>query len=168
MSPAGEITPKIEAIGPAPAEFRGARTLACRVPILRDACCAVGQKRPQQSRSRRQRCQFSPRASPALSRPCLSGSDRLGDDRRHQAIDADALVLRLSRQLRVESSRQALTPLRSLDAWLRQLSTRLSKHFHAIAKGFPAVCDRLFDGVPIRHASGYIRILHQVTATLVV
>jgi hypothetical protein len=57
----------------------------------------------------------------ALSRSRLPGSDGFGDDCGHQAVDADAVIFRLSRQLRVECPGQALAPLSSRDSGFRQL-----------------------------------------------
>jgi hypothetical protein len=71
--------------------------------------------------------EFSPESSPALSSRFLR-SYRLGDNRGHQAINADTLVLRLSRQFRIKRSRQTLAPLRRLNAGLRQLPARLSEY----------------------------------------
>ena len=93
-------------------------------------------------------------------------SDRLRDDRRHQTIYTDALVFGPFRQLRVEGSGQALAPLSSFDGGLWYLSARLLEDFQTIEEGFPAIRDRLFNGLAVGHASGNIRILYQVAATL--
>jgi hypothetical protein len=77
----------------------------------------------------------------------------------NQTIDADALVFGLFPQLRVEGPGQPLTPLSGFNAGLWYLSARLIEHLHTIAESFPAIRDRLFDGLA-GHASGNIRILH--------
>src|SRR5277367_2189484 len=104
--------------------------------------------------------------SPTL-RSRLPGSDGFGDDCGHEAVDADAVAFRLFRQLGVESPGQALPPLGSRDDGLRQLSARLFENLDAIAESLSAVRDRLLDVLAIGHASGYIRILHQITAALI-